>query len=182
MADSERDHWDVIVIGSGMGGMAAAAALSRVGHEVLLLEQHRTLGGLTHSFSRDGFTWDVGIHYLSGLAPEDRERELLDWLSETPIEFASLGSIYDVVHIGTAKPLSLSRPYEAQERDLKDRFPDQAEAIETWTRALRDGREAMHKILPTRAMPEIAGDMLDWWNRHAIAKWCARTTRATSAR
>ncbi|MEX0347326.1 MAG: phytoene desaturase family protein [Rhizobiaceae bacterium] len=177
MTDTDRDHWDAIVIGSGMGGMSAAAALSLVGNKVLLLEQHQTLGGLTHSFSRDGFTWDVGIHYLSGVAPEDNARELIDWLSDTPIEFASLGAIYDTLHIGSAEPLSLSRPYEAQERDLKDRYPDQAEAIEAWTHALREGREAMLKVFPTRAMPEIAGDILDWWNRGAIAKWCARTTR-----
>ena len=177
MTDQESGIWDTIVIGSGMGGMAAAAALSRVGHKVLLLEQHQTLGGLTHSFSRDGFTWDVGIHYLSGLAPEDRMRDLLDWLSDTPIDFVPLGTIYDNVHIGSAEPLSLSRPYEAQERDLKDRYPDQAEAIEAWTHALREGREAMLKIFPTRAMPKIAGDMLDWWNRRAISKWCARTTK-----
>ena len=88
-----------------------------------------------------------------------------------------MGSIYDTLHIGSAEPLSLSRPYEAQERDLKDRFPDEAEAIEAWIQAIRDGHEAMYKIFPTRAMPEIAGDMLDWWNRRAISKWCARTTK-----
>ncbi|RIJ15087.1 NAD(P)/FAD-dependent oxidoreductase [Henriciella mobilis] len=177
MADAGKTEWDTIVIGSGMGGMTAAAALSKFGHKVLLLEQHQTLGGLTHSFSRDGFSWDVGLHYLSRLAPEDRERELLDWLCDTPIDFVSLGAIYDIVQIGSAEPLSLSRPYEAQERDLKDRFPDQAEAIEAWTHALREGRDAMMKIIPTRAMPKGAGDILDWWNRHALAKWCARTTR-----
>lgn len=170
------NDWDAIVIGSGMGGMAAAAALSRVGNKVLLLEQHQTLGGLTHSFSRNGFRWDVGIHYLSGVAPGDRARDLLDWLCDTPVEFVSLGSIYDTLHIGSSAPLSLSRPYEAQERDLKDRFPDDADAIEAWTRALHEGREAMFKVFPTRAMPEVAGDMMDWWNRRAIAKWCARTT------
>ena len=177
MTNTEHEVWDAIVIGSGMGGMSAAAALSRVGRKVLLLEQHRTLGGLTHSFSRDGFTWDVGVHYLSEMAPGDRIRALLDWLCDTPMEFTSLGSVYDTLHIGSAEPLSLSRPYEAQERDLKDRYPDEAEAIEAWTRALHAGREAMTKIFPTRAMPKIAGDMLDWWNRHDLAKWCARTTQ-----
>jgi phytoene dehydrogenase-like protein len=177
MTDSEHDQWDAIVIGSGMGGMTAAAALSRVGNKVLLLEQHQTLGGLTHSFSRDGFTWDVGVHYLSDVAPGDHARGLLDWLCDTPMDFVSLGSIYDHVHIGSAPPISLSRPYEAQEMDLKDRYPDQTEAIEAWIQALRDGREAMLKVFPTRAMPKFAGDILDWWNRHAIAKWCARTTR-----
>ncbi len=177
MTDTDKAHWDAIVIGSGIGGMAAAAALSHLGNKVLLLEQHHMLGGLTHSFSREGFMWDVGIHYLSLLAPGDRIRELLDWLCDTPIEFVSLGSIYDTIHIGSSEPLTLSRPYEAQERDMKDRFPDQAEAIEAWTDALREGRKAMYKILPTRAMPKIAGDMLDWWNRREIAKWCARTTK-----
>ena len=177
MMDREHAQWDAIVIGSGMGGMTAAAALSRVGNKVLLLEQHQTLGGLTHSFSRDGFTWDVGVHYLSGVAPGDHARDLLDWLCDMPIEFVSLGSIYDHVHIGSAPPISLSRPYEAQELDLKDRYPDQAEAVEAWIQALRDGREAMLKVFPTRGMPKFAGDILDWWNRRAMSKWCARTTR-----
>jgi len=48
----EAARWDAIVVGSGMGGMTAAAALSKVGRKVLLLEQHWVLGGLTHSFSR----------------------------------------------------------------------------------------------------------------------------------
>ena len=157
--------------------MAAAAALSRVGHKVLLLEQHQTLGGLTHSFSREGFSWDVGIHYLSYMSPGERVREMLDWLCDTPIDFVPLGSIYDILHIGSAEPLSLSRPYEAQERDLKDRFPEHTEEIEAWTRALHEGHEAMYKVFPTRALPKVAANMMKWWNRHAIAKWCGRTTK-----
>ncbi|MCP4320146.1 MAG: NAD(P)/FAD-dependent oxidoreductase [Hyphomicrobiales bacterium] len=177
MKDAGENSWDAIVIGSGMGGMAAAAALSKVGHKVLLVEQYVTLGGLTHSFSREGFTWDAGIHYLSGIAPGDWMREILDWLSQTPIEFISMGSVYDNLHIGDSKPLPLSRPYEAQERDLKDRFPDDMEAVEAWTMALRDGQEAMLKIFPTRAMPTLMGSALQWWHSSAIERWCGRTTQ-----
>ena len=177
MPASERNHWDIIVIGSGMGGMAAAAALSKTGHSVLLLEQYQTLGGQTHSFSREGFTWDAGIHYLSGIAPDDTERSMLNWLADTPIEFAPLGAVYDNLHIGDAPPLALSRPSEAQERDLKDRFPDYMEAIEAWTIALREGREAALKVIPTRAMPELVGDVLQWWNGRSIDRWCRRTTQ-----
>ena len=177
MQDTDANTWDAIVIGSGMGGMTAAAALSKVGHKVLLLEQYKALGGLTHSFSREGFTWDVGIHYLSGIAPGDRERLILDWLSDTPIEFTSMGAVYDNLHIGDAPPLPLSRPFEAQERDLKDRFPEEAKAIEAWTAALREGRDAALKTFPTRAMPELMGSAMQWWNGRAIERWCQRTTQ-----
>ena len=61
-----KNEWDVIVIGSGMGGMVTAAALSKMGHKVLMLEQYDKLGGQTHSFSRKGFSWDAGLHYLGG--------------------------------------------------------------------------------------------------------------------
>ncbi len=177
MNEGNTASWDAIVIGSGMGGMAAGAALSRLGHRVLLLEQYKTLGGLTHSFSREGFSWDVGVHYLGALAPGERERKLIDWLCHTPMDFVSLGAVYDILHIADAPPLSLSQPYEAQERDLKNRFPDEVEAIAAWTKALKAGQEVMHQIFPTRALPETASDAAMRWDDRALDKWCLRTTR-----
>ena len=177
MNAAEHKHWDVIVIGSGMGGMTSAAALAKMGRKVLLLEQYKTLGGLTHSFSRDGFSWDAGIHYLGCVGPDDRERAMIDWLAHTPMEFEPMGAVYDNLHIADAPPLALSRPFEAQEHDLKDRFPDEAEAIEAWIAALREARETMYTLASTRAMPEFVGDMIDWWNHRAIDKWCKRTTK-----
>lgn len=45
--------WDAIVIGSGIGGLAVAALLSRYGGKrVLVLERHYTPGGFTHTFRR----------------------------------------------------------------------------------------------------------------------------------
>ena len=177
---SESD-WDAIVIGSGMGGLAAAAALSRTGHKVLLLEQYQTLGGLTHSFSRHGFSWDVGLHYLSGVAPDEPERQLLDWLCDTPIDLAPMGAIYDVLHMGDAEPLLLSRPHEAQVLDLKERFPDESLAIDAWFDAVHKGREAAMSVLQTRAMPKPLGAFIEWWKRGALERWCGRTTAEVAA-
>lgn len=180
MDDTKRDRskttWDAIVIGSGIGGMAAAAALSKTGHKVLLLEQYHTLGGLTHSFSREGFSWDVGIHYLGGLAPGDPEKDLLDWLCAKPMEFASMGAVYDTLHVGDAEPLRLSRPYEAQELDFKARFPADAEAIEAWTDAMRKGRDALMTATQIISLPAPLAAALKWWKRHELDKWCGRTT------
>ncbi len=174
--NQSQNEWGVIVIGSGMGGMAAAAALSKTGHKVLLLEQYHTPGGLTHSFTHDGFTWDVGIHYLGGLAPGDPEKDLLDWLCAEPIEFASMGAVYDTLHVGDSKPLRLSRPYEAQELDFKARFPEEAEAIEGWMNAMREGREALLTAMLIRSLPAPFDAGLKWWKRNKLDKWCGRTT------
>ena len=147
-----KDEWDVIVIGSGMGGMVTAAALSRLGHKVLMLEQYQTLGGQTHSFSRKGFSWDAGLHYLGGFGPDVNEKGMLDWLCDSPIELAPIGSVYDTLHIGDAAPLKLSRPATAQRMDLKERFPDEAEAIDKWFDAIIDGRDALW-LLSVRCDP-----------------------------
>ena len=179
--DRPANDWDVIVIGSGMGGMACAAALSKTGRKVLLLEQYHTLGGQTHSFSRNGFRWDAGIHYLCGFAPGEPDRKALDWLCDTPIEFAPIGAIYDYLHIGDAAPLPLSRPYEAQTLDLKERFPEDSEAIDAWFDAVHKARDAIHAVFHTRALPHPFGDLIEWWKHGAIKHWCGRTTAEVAA-
>ena len=51
----------VVVVGGGFGGMAAAARLARLGHEVTLLERAEHLGGALHARSaHDDFAWDAG--------------------------------------------------------------------------------------------------------------------------
>jgi len=47
-------QYDVIVIGSGMGGLTCASLLARIGKKkVLLLERHSKAGGFTHTFKRE---------------------------------------------------------------------------------------------------------------------------------
>ncbi|UUW87593.1 phytoene desaturase family protein [Pimelobacter simplex] len=50
----------IVVIGGGLGGMAAAARLAKLGHEVALLEASGQLGGALAPVERDGFVWDAG--------------------------------------------------------------------------------------------------------------------------
>jgi phytoene desaturase len=62
--------WDAIVIGSGLGGLTAAAYLATNGRRVLVLEQHYVAGGNAHVFRRKrAFEFDVGVHYIGDCAP-----------------------------------------------------------------------------------------------------------------
>src|SRR5882762_8443607 len=97
-AVTDATAFDVIVIGSGIGGLACALALSRSGRKVLVLEQHFVAGGLPQTFSREGFTWDVGLHYLGDMHEGGGARRLLDWLSDEAIHFSPVGVVYDTVH------------------------------------------------------------------------------------
>lgn len=51
---------DAIIIGSGLGGMTAAACLAKQGKKVLVLEQHDQAGGCCHTFVEKGFEFDIG--------------------------------------------------------------------------------------------------------------------------
>ncbi|MEN6437117.1 MAG: NAD(P)/FAD-dependent oxidoreductase [Syntrophobacter sp.] len=59
-------RYDVIVIGSGIGGLSfAASASASLGKKVLMLEKNVSVGGRLYSFERDGFTLDIGAHVIS---------------------------------------------------------------------------------------------------------------------
>lgn len=79
--------FDTIIIGSGVGGLAAAICLSRAGQNVLVLEQHDVPGGWCHSFYLNGNRFTPGVHYV-GLVG--------DGLSTTEL-YEGLGIANDIV-------------------------------------------------------------------------------------
>ncbi len=56
------EKYDIVVIGSGLGGLTAANRLAYCGHRVLLLEHHHRLGGLATWFKRKGHIFDISLH------------------------------------------------------------------------------------------------------------------------
>ena len=91
---------DVIVIGSGLGGLSSAAVLSKAGYKVVVLEQHDVIGGATHTFEDGGYEFDVGIHYLGGEMDSffSPVRRLFAAISDGQLEWSKCDRDYDVCY------------------------------------------------------------------------------------
>lgn len=67
--ESRSSRYDAIVIGSGLGGLTAAALLARRGQHVLVVERHDRPGGYAHAFRRKRYRFDSAIHLMGGGEP-----------------------------------------------------------------------------------------------------------------
>ncbi len=61
------DKYDVVIIGAGIGGLVCGCYLTKAGLKVLIVEKNDKPGGYCTSFERDGYRFDVGVHYLGGI-------------------------------------------------------------------------------------------------------------------
>lgn len=157
--------YDAIVIGSGMGGLTTAALLSKLDWKVCVLEQHYTAGGYTHSYERNGYEWDVGVHYIGDVGTRTRTRRMFDFLTDGKLEWAPMDEEYDRFYVGDK--IFNARAGKQEFRDnLVHQFPDEGKAIDAYMEMLSQVSGA----LSTFGM----GRVLKPWQRSLAApyvKW-----------
>lgn len=65
----KSDHYDVVIIGAGMSGLAAGIRLAMYDKRVIILERHNAPGGLNSFYSIAGRRYDVGLHAMTNYVP-----------------------------------------------------------------------------------------------------------------
>ena len=129
---------DVIVIGSGAGGLTAAVAMARAGKRVCVLEQHYLPGGWCHSFNLGGYRFSPGVHYIGEMAEGGRMRRMYEGLGVaedlTMMELNPDG--YDQVRLGSLH-FQIPRGFEAFMARLQERFPAERDGIDAYLNTVR---------------------------------------------
>ena len=122
--------WDVIVIGSGIGGLVTATQLAAKGVKVLVLERYLIPGGSAGYFERQGYRFDVGASMIFGFGQQGTTNLLTRALAAVG---QSLETIADPVQIHYHLPQGLEvkvhRDYEKFLQELTARFPQEARGI-----------------------------------------------------
>lgn len=150
------DRADVVVIGAGLGGLAAAVQVAGRGRRVIVLEQGSSPGGYATSFQRGPYRFDTSLHALNGLAPG----------GGVDNSFGYLG-IADRMHMVRLDPLYLARFPGVEIRAHADRFRYEAELIEHFgdqsegIRNLIDEQVAAHGDFRRWSEDRVAGRDVD---------------------
>lgn len=140
--------WDAIVVGSGLGGLTAAARFARAGLRVLVLERLANFGGAATVYRHDGLTMEASLHETDG-----------DTLFSPYGPFGKLGLADAVRPVATqefyearsallAAPFVMPHGLPDARRATLDAFPDAAEGVARWF----DGLDHLHRT--TRELEE----------------------------
>ncbi len=123
--------FDVVVIGSGSGGLSAAVALANAGKRVGVFEQHYLPGGYSQSFQLNGYRFSPGIHYIGQLGPGQRLRRIYEGLgvADDLIFFELDPDGYDRVVVGD-EHFSIPKGVDRFRARLHERFPTETKGID----------------------------------------------------
>ncbi|MFW5773630.1 MAG: phytoene desaturase family protein, partial [Tangfeifania sp.] len=120
----------VLIVGTGLAGLAAALRLSRRGYEVELVEKNSKAGGRLNQLKKDGFTFDVGPSFFS--MSYEFDEFVKDAEIEMPFKFVELDPLYSVNFLSTGKTYNIYKDLSKLAEEFKDVEPNLEEKIKKY--------------------------------------------------
>lgn len=168
--------YDAIVVGSGIGGLTTAALLSAAGQKVLVLEQHYTAGGFTHAYDRNGYEWDVGVHYIGDVGRHPTmTRKLFDFVSGGQLQWAPMDPVYDRIFLGD-EHYDLVAGRDEFVAEMSRRFPDERQVIENYLERVMAVAKAMPLITLQKLLPGWCTPCLNLYKKLRFPDYLNKTT------
>ncbi|HMK25575.1 MAG TPA: NAD(P)/FAD-dependent oxidoreductase [Chitinophagaceae bacterium] len=127
-----KHEFDIVVIGSGMGGLVCANLLGREGYKVCVLEKNKQIGGSLQTYVRDRVIFDSGVHYLGGLGKGQNLYQVFKYLNIIDkLKLQKMGEDgFDMIIIeNDEKEYVYAQGYENFIRHLLKDFPAEEKAL-----------------------------------------------------
>ncbi len=124
---------EVIIIGSGLGGLTTGVILAKNGYQVTVLEQGVQIGGCLQCFKRRGGKFETGMHFIGSAAEGQTLNLLMRYLEiDREVQLSQLDPEgYDVVALG-GKKYKFASGKEAFIRQMTEYFPSQRANLEKY--------------------------------------------------
>ncbi len=129
------EKYDIVVIGSGMGGLVCADILSREGYTVCVIEKNKQLGGCLQTFTRDKVIFDSGVHYIGSMDKGQSLYQLFKYLGLMDrLKIQRMDDdVFDKIIIDNdTKEYDFAQGYENFISRLLEDFPQEEEAIRAY--------------------------------------------------
>ena len=128
--------YDVVIIGSGLGGLICARQLAQSGRSVLMLERHAQPGGCLQSYRRGDMDFDTGLHYVGGLAEGQPLHEAFEKLGLMGLPWHRLDANgFDQITIGK-KTFPLAEGFDRFAAVLGEYFPNEKDGLSQYVKML----------------------------------------------
>ncbi len=135
------EKYDVIVVGSGLGGLLCGAILSKEGYSVCMVEKNDKIGGALQTFVRDGVRFDVGVHYFGGFAPGQNLYQLLKYVGihdKFKVSRLDENGFDRITFSGDQNEYPLSQGRHRFIQNLLTFFPDEKRALTRYIEKLHE--------------------------------------------
>jgi len=137
------DHkiYDVVIIGSGLGGLACGTILAKEGYSVCILEKNKQIGGTLQTFVRDKTIFDSGVHYVGGLDKGQNLYQLFQYLGIMhKLKLRKMDEdCFDAIMFDDDPTVyKYAQGYENFIKTLAAQFPEEEEAIRKYCDGIRD--------------------------------------------
>lgn len=130
-----KEQYDIVVIGSGLGGLVSAIILAKEGYSVCVLEKNNQFGGNLQTFVRDKTIFDTGIHYIGGLSDGQNLNKYFKYLGiMDDLKLKKMDEDgFDIISFEDEdEEYPHAQGYENFVHQLTKYFPDEKEAIQKY--------------------------------------------------